>query len=52
MASVNSISVEPQRLEEILAADPVQAKAFLTGLEAGYTLGLCQGEEKKEGSDK
>lgn len=48
MASVNSISTEPQRLEEILAADPVQAKAFLTGLQAGYNLGKARAEEPQK----
>lgn len=38
----------PQRIEEIMTRDPVQAKAFLTGLEAGYNLGAAQGKEKEE----
>lgn len=41
-----------QRIEVMRKLSPQMADAFLTGLEAGYTLGLCQGEEKKEGSDK
>ena len=31
----------PALLAEILSADPVQAKAFLSGLEAGYQLGAA-----------
>lgn len=31
----------PERLEKVLSADPVQAKAFLSGLEAGYQLGAA-----------
>ena len=31
----------PALLPEILRADPVQAKAFLSGLEAGYQLGAA-----------
>ena len=38
----------PQRIEEIMTRDPVQAKAFLTGLEAGYNLGAAQGKEQKD----
>lgn len=34
-------SPAPAELEEILRADPVQAKAFLSGLEAGYQLGAA-----------
>lgn len=41
-----------QRIEEMRKLSPQMADAFLTGLEAGYTLRLCQGDEKKEGSDK
>lgn len=38
----------PRRIDEILAAAPNLAKAFLTGLEAGYNLGAAQGKEQKE----
>ena len=38
----------PQRIEEIMTRDPVHAKAFLTGLEAGYNLGAAQGKEQKD----
>lgn len=34
-------SPTPALLPEILSADPVQAKAFLSGLEAGYQLGAA-----------
>lgn len=41
-----------QRIEEMRKLSPQMADAFLTGLEAGYALRLCQGEEKKEGAEK
>lgn len=52
MANTNTAADAMKRIQLMhdLASDI--ADAFLTGLEAGYTLGLCQGDEKKEGSDK
>lgn len=43
-------SPNPERLEKILGADPVQAKAFLSGLEAGYQLGAAarQRDEREQ----
>lgn len=43
----------PAQLEKVLSADPVQAKAFLSGLEAGYQLGAAaRRPAPQEGQDK
>lgn len=52
MANTNTAADAMKRIQLMHDLAPDIAEAFLSGLEAGYTLGLCQGTEKKEGSDK
>ncbi len=48
MANSTASLSYPRRIDEILAAAPNLAKAFLTGLEAGYQLGAAGQEQEKE----